>query len=312
MPKADRLLEVLLALHSRRRFTAQDLAKEFGVSRRTALRYLHELSEAGVPLAARPGPGGGYLVLQDRTLPLSFTVGEAVSLFFAFQSLRSYSALPFDAELGTALQKLYQHLPGEAKVRIDRLRDHLQFSTLHADVPAPHLGALLEASLMGTVVEILYRSAQGQSRRDIQPIGVYAQNGLWYCPAYCFRREAIRTFRVDRVLAEDSSAAAHARRPDIAALSLADYHDRIRSTAQMTWLEVELTETGLRHVEHMGGELVPRGRKKLLRKEIERSDIPLFARTFLDIGEDARVVAPAEMVDLIRDMLRSRLNIYGA
>jgi len=57
--------------------------------------------------------------------------GRAVSLFFAFQSLRSYSALPFDAELGTALQKLYQHLPGEAKVRIYRMRDHLQLSTLH-------------------------------------------------------------------------------------------------------------------------------------------------------------------------------------
>ena len=80
----------------------------------------------------------------------------------------------------------------------------------------------------------------------------------------------------------------------------------------MTWLEVELTETGLRHVQHMGGELVPHGRKKLLRKEIETSDIPLFARIFLDIGEDARVVAPAEMVDLICDMLRSRLDIYGA
>lgn len=165
-------------------------------------------------------------------------------------------------------------------------------------MPAPDLGALLKASLTGAVVEILYHSAQGQSRRDTQPIGVYAQNGLWYCPPYCFRREVIRTFRVDRVLAADSSAAAYAPRPDIAALNLADYHDRIRSTAQTTWLEVELTETGLRHVEHMSGELVPCGRKKLLRKEIETSDIPLFARIFLAIGEDAQVVAAAEMVGL--------------
>ncbi len=312
MPKADRLLSVLLALHSRRRFTAGDLALEFGISRRTALRYLHELSAAGVPLASRPGPGGGYLVLQDRTLPLSFTVDEAVSLFFAYQSLRSYGALPFDAELGSALRKLYQHLPAAAKERIDRLRDHLSFSMLHTDVEAPHLGILLDAALAGEVVEILYRSAQGPSRRDIQPIGIYAQNGLWYCPAYCFHRQAIRSFRVDRVLAADPSASTHAPRPDIAALKLEDYYDSVRLAAEKTHLEVELTEAGLRHVEHMGGDLVRKGRGGVLRKEIEVSDIPLFARTFLGLGEDARVLAPPEMVAMIREMLRSRLAVYGA
>ncbi len=312
MPKSERLLDVLLRLHSGRSFTARDLARELGVSRRTALRYLHELSAAGVPLAARPGPGGGYLVLHDRTLPpLAFTVDEAVSLFFAYQSLQDYGVLPFDAEYGSVLRKLFGHLPPDAKQRIDRMRDRLQFSSRRTDLEAPHLGLLLAAAIDRQVVEILYRARGGPRRRAIQPIGVYAQNGLWYCPAYCFTRQAIRRFRVDRVL-EAERAESPPPRPEIAALTLKDYYEHVRADAETTMMEVDLTEAGRRETEHMSGEMVAQGMGWRLRMEIEVSDIPLFARIFLAMGGDARVVAPSAMLDLLRDMLRRQAGIYGA
>ncbi|EQD78385.1 DeoR family transcriptional regulator, partial [mine drainage metagenome] len=171
MSKSRRLLEVLLSLHSRRRFTAAQLAEDLGVSRRTALRYLHELSEMGIPLSSRPGPDGGYLVLQDRILPpLAFTVEEAVSLFFAYQSLEGYGALPFEAELGAVLLKLYQRLPIDAKIRVDRMRQRLRFVTGHVAIPTPHLGTLLKAALDHGVLTVVYHSSEGPGTRDIQPI----------------------------------------------------------------------------------------------------------------------------------------------
>ncbi|MGO0807394.1 WYL domain-containing protein, partial [Clostridioides difficile] len=42
---------------------------------------------------------------------------------------------------------------------------------------------------------IEYSSKQKNSVRTIVPIGLYAMNGLWYCPAYCIKSESIKEFR---------------------------------------------------------------------------------------------------------------------
>jgi predicted DNA-binding transcriptional regulator YafY len=53
--RSARLLELLVRVQTKPRFTAQELAEEFGVSRRTMLRDLHALSGIGVPLRSTRG-----------------------------------------------------------------------------------------------------------------------------------------------------------------------------------------------------------------------------------------------------------------
>lgn len=82
MNKAERLVALMMTVNRMRKFTVQELADQFGVSRRTMLRDLQELSGMGVPLYAEPGPHGGYQVLRERILPpIAFTEEEAVSIF---------------------------------------------------------------------------------------------------------------------------------------------------------------------------------------------------------------------------------------
>ena len=69
MSKSKRLLELMLTVNQKRAFTVGELAGDFGVSKRTILRDLQELSELGVPLYSEVGPHGGYRMLQDRMLP---------------------------------------------------------------------------------------------------------------------------------------------------------------------------------------------------------------------------------------------------
>jgi predicted DNA-binding transcriptional regulator YafY len=47
--RTPRLLELLIRVQTKPRFTAQELAEEFGVSRRTMLMGLAALSAMGVP-----------------------------------------------------------------------------------------------------------------------------------------------------------------------------------------------------------------------------------------------------------------------
>lgn len=82
MSKSKRLLELMLTVNRKRKFTVKELAQEFGVSSRTILRDLQELGELGVPLYSEVGPHGGYQVLNERILPpIAFTEEEAVALF---------------------------------------------------------------------------------------------------------------------------------------------------------------------------------------------------------------------------------------
>jgi predicted DNA-binding transcriptional regulator YafY len=79
--RTARLLELLMKVQTKHRFTAAELAEEFGVSRRTMLRDLAALSGMGVPLRSTLGPGGGYsLSCGGRRLSPSVTVDEALAL----------------------------------------------------------------------------------------------------------------------------------------------------------------------------------------------------------------------------------------
>lgn len=67
-----RLLGLLSVLAEVEHITVQELAVRFEVSRRTILRDIDTLNEAGFPVASRPGRGGGVSILkgyrQDKRL----------------------------------------------------------------------------------------------------------------------------------------------------------------------------------------------------------------------------------------------------
>lgn len=82
MSKSKRLLDLMMTVNRKRKFTVRELADEFQVSSRTILRDLQELGELGVPLYSEVGPHGGYQVLSERILPpIAFTEEEAVAIF---------------------------------------------------------------------------------------------------------------------------------------------------------------------------------------------------------------------------------------
>ena len=79
MNRIDRLFAILLGLQHKRRIRAQDLARQFEVSKRTIYRDMSALNQMGVPLAALPGEG--FELVEGYYLPpLMFTEKEAVAL----------------------------------------------------------------------------------------------------------------------------------------------------------------------------------------------------------------------------------------
>ncbi|MFJ3161102.1 helix-turn-helix transcriptional regulator [Streptomyces kanasensis] len=199
---AGRLLSLLLLLQSRGRVTARDAAQELDVSVRTAYRDLARLREAGVPLYAEPGPGGGYgLVDGYRTRLTGLSEGEARALFLA--GLPGPAAdLGLGAEVAAARLKLLAALPAGHRQEAARTAAvfHLDAPGWYrAPEPAPHLPVLVDAVLGRRAVDVRYRrwrTPQEVSRR-LRPYGLVLKSGTWYLVAAGGR---VGTYRVDRVL----------------------------------------------------------------------------------------------------------------
>ncbi|EFH82603.1 helix-turn-helix transcriptional regulator [Ktedonobacter racemifer] len=201
MSRTERLLELMLRLRTMRHFTVQELAHELHVSRRTMLRDLQALSMMGVPLAATPGPHGGYFLLQKQLLlPLSLTEDEALGMLLSYEALVEYADTPFAVQSLSAITKLCNALPPDVVRRLERLRAHLVISGTQRDYTAPLLTELLQAAIDEVHLNIKYESRSQTTERLIYPYGLYATDGFWYCACFDHRRLLHVSLRADRVL----------------------------------------------------------------------------------------------------------------
>src|SRR5215218_6984980 len=138
--RTARLLGLLIRVQTKPRFTAAELAEEFGVSRRTMLRDLGALSAMGVSLRSTPGPGGGYsLPRGGRRLLPSLTVDEALALIASYEALLRYPVHPFSTQSLSAVTKLRAALLKDVVAELDRLRRHVVVGGPAHDYEAPLL-----------------------------------------------------------------------------------------------------------------------------------------------------------------------------
>ncbi|MHC0620370.1 helix-turn-helix transcriptional regulator [Paenibacillus sp. M.A.Huq-82] len=235
-------------------------------------------------------------------------------MFFACQSLQYFGSLPFDEGAAAALHKFYYYLPTDVKSQIDRLRDKVVIWSPQRDMSAPALQTLMQAIMVQSVVTIAYQSSHGVTTRDIQPVGLYASHGFWYCPAYCFQHEAYRLFRGDRVLSASLN-------PDIACLEEVDrrtvknWNEPELQQMEKIVLGVRLNPGGLRKLETNGwfAGAIERNDdgSASIRMEVPRERLNFYADMIWELGEDAQIVEPEEAVVYLRCRVEKMRAMYG-
>jgi len=314
MSKAKLLFDLIIYVNAMRSFSAADVAREFGISVRTAHRYLAELSEMGIPLYTEPGRNGGYRILNNRVLPpILFNENEAFAIFFAFQTLKYFKSLPFEIDMKSVSRKLYAYLPPDTRKKIDRLDSVLTMWSKTRGVPSPFLKEIIEAALENFALDMLYQSKHKNAKRKVVPIGVYAHDGFWYMPAVDLSCDEIRVFRLDRILELKIIEQKH--NPGIRLdrwlenLTTLEPRDPIYFYAELTregmrrcisqpWLEphVKVTDEDHGYVEMY----------------MDRNEIAYVSNFFLQLGTHAKVIKPQEVIDLICRQLRDTLQHYSA
>lgn len=198
--RTDRLYALVEELRARapRPVRAAELAAHFEVSTRTVERDLLALQEAGVPIWAQPGPGGGYSLNLDATLPpLNLTPAEAAAIATALAATR---AMPFAAAGHTALQKVAAVMNAASRDDATRLVNQVRVVPLPGDATTAVSATLQQALLDTLAVDLTYRDAQGrETRRVVEPAGLFGTRAGWFLAAWCRLRQAPRAFRLDRI-----------------------------------------------------------------------------------------------------------------
>lgn len=180
--------------------TAQRLADWLEVSTRTVKRDVTALQQAGLPIWATAGPGGGYVLDSSATLPpVNLTPAQAVAVAVA---LAQAPDAPFATDGRAALEKVLDVLGPGARQEADRLSGQVW---VRGRKRPPGPAAAIEAALLRRrVVVIRYRDGSGAvTRRRVEPHLLARTGDRWYLVAWCQDREAPRWFRWDRIEAAD-------------------------------------------------------------------------------------------------------------
>ncbi|MFF7979029.1 helix-turn-helix transcriptional regulator [Streptomyces sp. NPDC007901] len=199
--RAARLIKMVLLLQSRSAMTAAELAGELEVSERTVMRDAQALSEAGVPVYADRGRGGGYrLVGGYRTRLTGLGRNEAEALFL--------SGVP-----GALREMGLEDAASAARLKVSAallpsLRDASRTASqrFHLDAPnwftEPETPALLpdvaDAVWDDRRVVARYRRGESEVRRELEPYGLVLKAGVWYLCARVTESDSYRVYRIDR------------------------------------------------------------------------------------------------------------------
>ncbi|WP_090931269.1 helix-turn-helix transcriptional regulator [Nonomuraea jiangxiensis] len=194
--RASRLMSLVLLLQGRGGMTAAELAEELEVSERTVHRDVLALSEAGVPVYADRGRGGGYRLLDGyRTRLTGLGRAEAEALFLSgvpaalremgLEEVAATARLKAAAALSPALRDA-------PEVAAQRFHLDAPGWFVPDDPPPAALAPLARAVWNDQRVSALYRDR----RRTLEPYGLVLKAGAWYLAARLGTRFLI--FRVHR------------------------------------------------------------------------------------------------------------------
>lgn len=199
MRRAERLhaLTEMLRRSGTRGVSAERLAREFEVSVRTVKRDLDALENSGAPLWSRPGPGGGYGLVDGGSLrPVTLSPTQAVALMAAVSAAPD---APYADLAAAGIRKIIDVLDPATRAHAHELAERIWVQAPPAPSRATR-SALEEGMAEQRVIRLRYTAQDGVTTvRDVEPVLFASTSGRWYLVGWCRLRDAMRWFAVSRI-----------------------------------------------------------------------------------------------------------------
>ncbi len=309
--RLQRLLALLPYVVSRNTVGLADTAAAFGITER---QLVDDLNLLWCVELRSPDPycpidlsyeGGEIMVSEAPTdRPLRLGVDEASALLVALRMLAEVPGLEDRSALSRTIAKL-EAAAGEAAVA------SAQVAVQVDRPPGGHLLDQIRGALDdGRRIHLSYYvpGRDEATERDVDPMRLLVVEGRTYLEGWCRRAEAVRLFRLDRVLgltvlpdAAQVPAGAEPRDLDQGLFHPSDSDERVT---------VELTPNGRWVSEYYPCEETTELGEGRLRVTLRTPDTRWVRRLALRLGDDGAVIGPPALAAQIRDDAAAALANY--
>ena len=220
-PGAQENLVLFLALipyvMDRGEVSVQEAADTFG-------RHPDDITKAVELIACSgiPGETSAYLHADLFDIDWDLFVNDGIIRFentIVIDSPPGFSAREMSA-LIAGLQYVAQHPAWAGRSDVHTLLEKLSRTTptlvVKGAAPTETIDQLASAIDAATQVVMSYVNKRGERiTRTVDPIAVDSRDGVWFFRAWCHTRQALRTFRVDRIESIDVTPTPAARHDDL-------------------------------------------------------------------------------------------------
>lgn len=294
------------------------LAERLGVTRKTIQRDINFMrDELGLPLVYCEDLHGYRYDGDVSDFPVfELSEEELATLFFTRYALRSIRGTRLSDALSVAFAKLTQGMLGKIGFSWKDLDE--AFSRKVAEQDGKMLrcfGQLAKAVLSQQEISFHYRKlgVDVAERRSVQPLHLGEVDGGWYLIAKDLDRAALRTFALPRI-SRVSVSKTRFERPDgfdgeahlkksFGVWNVAGDETRHVVRVELRQYAARLAQERRWHPTQELDILDAKGNRVEIRFEV--GSLPEVVRWVLSFGRQAKVLAPPELVRLVREEVRA-------
>ncbi|HEY2670068.1 MAG TPA: YafY family protein [Rugosimonospora sp.] len=307
--RLGRLLNLVPYLLARPGIRVAEAAGDLGVSERQLREDLELLWVCGLP-GYGPGDlidmafdGDRVTITYDAGIdrPLRLTPDEALALVVALRMLAETPGMGQRDAIERALAK------------IESTTGELADAPVAVRLPGndDRLATIRGAVERRRALRITYYTATRDvlTERVVDPMRVVVASGRAYLEAWCRRAEAVRLFRVDRIdgLIELDEPAAPPPQAQPGQVSQAVFNP----SPELPLVTLRVSRRGRWITEYYPCEEIVAESAEHWLVSLRAADLGWARRLVLGLGPEVTVVAPAELVEAVRDQAHSALAAYG-
>ena len=195
--RSNRLLSILIIISQKGLVTGKELSKHFEVSLRTIYRDIEKIGEAGVPIAATGGKGGGYYIMENYNLNnIFFNKNEIEPLIAVMDNLKFLFGK--NQKFNDIVLK-FETLSEDNTEEYDKLSIDMSHFTMEQEL-REYLFLINKAIEESKLLEFEYINRKMEYlTRITEPIQIEFNSGEWYIIAFCRTRRDYRRFKLVRI-----------------------------------------------------------------------------------------------------------------
>jgi proteasome accessory factor C len=311
--RLSRLLAMVPWLLQRQGVGLDEAARHFGITQTQLVKDLELLFVCGTPghmpddlIEADWESGQVFLGNADAIArPLRLSVDEAVALLAGLRTLAQVPGLHERAALESALTKL-SAAAGDAASSASALSVDLGRGNREDVLTAAREGVRRHRRLH---LRYLVPSRDEATERDVDPMRVMNTGDRWYLEGWCHRAEAVRLFRLDRVVGIEVLDVDGTPPPDAVGRDAGERLFTPSPEDVVVTVDLEpaarwvATYYPVEHVVELG-----EGRLRVTLRAASADWVPRLA---LRLGGELRVVTPPELAGEVRRRAGEALAAYA-